>query len=588
MPTLPEWWEQADFPEKEFLKLEDDRLLLKGTDHFPDRQVAVLQPQQAGQTLEELREKFKEATMRVEKLGEDWAAAEEVLKLQSRLRSLRDYLTHLQAVGNMAPLFEKLEGWEKEIKDRLNGNTMQREEIVKQAEALADSEQWKETAQKYRELEEQWKQAPAIEKAGSDALRQRMDAAKDKFYERRRVHQEEVEKDMAQSLDLKLEIVEKAERMAKSVDWKVTTEGFRELMDQWKQSGKTFSDKQEELWQRFQDARTAFFERKRLHHQEIQSEQEENYEKKLALVAQAESLQNQTNWTATAREFERLQQEWNSIGRVPQEKSDELWQRLHKAKDTFYGNRRQHNEQLMGQLQENLKRKQELIQRAQEVSHSTQWREGTEEMNELMAEWKKVGPAPRELNEKVWEQFLAARKSFFERKDANREQHKARMAQQHDRRLHQTRNFLHTLESELKEETANLADFRESLSKLTSGPKEEELRRHLKNLIAQAESGIERRNRKIEAVREQLKTIESRQDNEREKRHRPGPRQDAAPQQEDRQKGQENEGQPAAENEAQPTASSGQAETQAAAATETPPEENTRPDEDASEGNAEA
>lgn len=510
-PTVQDWWEQSDAPEKEFLRLEGDRLSLKATDYFPERQIAVLQAANAAQTLQELRDKFSEARQRVEKLQQDWQAAEDVLKLQSRVRSLRDYLTHLQAAGNLALLLEQVAGWEKEIKTRLGANVQQREELVAKAEELADSSQWKETAQQFRELEEKWKQAPAIDKAGSDALRQRLDAAKDKFYERRRQHQEEVEKDMAQSLDLKLEIVEKAERMAKSEDWKGTTEAFRELLEQWKQSGKTFSDKQEELWQRFQNAKTAFHERKRLHHQEIQSEQEENYEKKLELVAQAEAIQHQTNWTATARQFEKIQQEWNKIGRVPQEKSEELWQRLHKAKDTFYGNRRQHNEQLMGQLQENLAKKQALIQQAEEISRSTQWREATEEMNELMTQWKKIGPAPREQNEKVWEQFLAARKKFFERKDANREQHKARITQQHDRRLHQTKNFLATLEHELKEENEKLADFQESLGKLTSGPKEEELRRHLKNLIAQSEKNVARRQRKMEEVREQLKTLESRE-----------------------------------------------------------------------------
>lgn len=516
--TTQAWWDQTDFPEKEFLSLNGDRLSLKPTAYFAERQIAVLQPHTASQTLEELRAKFNEATQRVQKLEQDWQAAEETLKLQSRVRSLRDFLTHQQGAGNFVPLFEKLTAWETEIKNKLGANTEERAALVAQAEALTDSTQWKETTQTFRELEEKWRQAPAIDKAESESLRQRLDAAKDKFFERRRQHQEEVEKDMAQSLDLKLEIVEKAERLAKSEEWKVTTEAFRELLEQWKQTGKTFSDKQEALWQRFQDARTAFHERKRLHHQDIQSEQEENYDKKLALVAQAESLQDRTNWAATAREFEKIQQEWNKIGRVPQEKSEELWQRLHKAKDTFYGNRRQHNEQLMGQLQENMTKKQALIRRAEEISTSTNWREATEEMNELMTQWKKIGPAPREQNEKVWEQFLAARKKFFERKDANREQHKARISQQHDRRLQQTKNFYHTLQQELKEEEDNLTDFRESLSKLTSGPKEEELRRHLTNLITQSEKNIERRKRKMAEVAEQLKTLESRPEQSQERK----------------------------------------------------------------------
>jgi|GEM_PF-295970 len=509
--SLEAWW-AAGFPEKEFLNLSPDgRLSLKETAYFPERQLAVLQPGNAAGVFEELRAKYQEAAARVEKLSADWQAAEDNMKLQSRVRGLRDYLMHVPAAGDLQPFFAQLVQWEEQIKSRQEGNVQNRKDLVAQAEQLAESNRWKEGAQQFRDLEEKWKQAPTISREENEVLRQRLDTAKNRFYERRRQHQEEVEKDMAQSLDLKLEIVEKAEKLAASDQWKAATEGFRELMDQWKQTGKTFSDKQEELWQRFQAAKTAFHDRKRLHHQEIQGEQEENYTKKLALVEEAEALQNQTNWQATAKQFERIQQQWNKIGRVPQEKSEELWQRLHKAKDTFYGNRRQHNEQLIGQLQENLAKKEALIKRAEQISQATEWREGTEEMNALMAEWKKIGPAPREQNEKVWEQFLAARKQFFERKDAHREQHKQRMAQQQDRRLHQTQNFLATLEGELREEETNLADFRESLGKLTTGPKEEELRRHLQHLIAQSEKAIERRNRKISEVREQLEDLQNRQ-----------------------------------------------------------------------------
>ena len=43
------------------------------------------------------------------------------------------------------------------------------------------------------------------------------------------------------------------------------------------------------------------------------------------------------------------------------------------------------------------------------------------EMNELMEEWKKIGPVPKEHLSDLWEQFISARRFFFDRKDADRE-----------------------------------------------------------------------------------------------------------------------------------------------------------------------
>ena len=74
--------------------------------------------------------------------------------------------------------------------------------------------------------------------------------------------------------------------------------------------------------------------------------------------------------------------------------------------------------------EENYAQKLALLKRAEMLQDSTQWREATEELNELMTEWKKIGPVPRKHSNEIWERFIGARKKFFERKDANREKRK--------------------------------------------------------------------------------------------------------------------------------------------------------------------
>ena len=131
----------------------------------------------------------------------------------------------------------------------------------------------------------------------------RIEAAKNKFYDRKRQNHEDVNKELLQNLDLKMEMVEKAEKLAASDSWKETTEAFHNLMEEWKKTGRTIHDKNEELWHRFITAKNTFFEKKKAHFDVIQTEQEANLQAKSALVEKAEALKDSTEWNVTAQAF---------------------------------------------------------------------------------------------------------------------------------------------------------------------------------------------------------------------------------------------------------------------------------------------
>jgi chromosome segregation ATPase len=150
-----------------------------------------------------------------------------------------------------------------------------------------------------------------------------------------------------------------------------------------------------------------------------------------------------------------------------------------------------------------------LLNRAEDLKNSNNWREATEEMNELMTEWKKIGHIPREYGDELWEKFIAARHHFFNRKDSDRDKRKARFQNQLDSRLQQTEQFLEKIKEELADEESKLSEFAESLKNTTGeGHKEEELRKHLENLIQQIERKLPARREKVEEVAKQLEELQ--------------------------------------------------------------------------------
>ncbi len=143
---------------------------------------------------------------------------------------------------------------------------------------------------------------------------------------------------------------------------------------------------------------------------------EENLQSKEALVVRAEELSTSEEWKAAAEEIKSLQAQWKTIGAVPQDRSQELWQRFRKAGNTFFERRQQRQQDLGQQQEENLRQKEALCVRAEELGQSTQWKSTAEAFKTLQAEWKAVGPVPREHSEAIWQRFRQAADDFFGRR----------------------------------------------------------------------------------------------------------------------------------------------------------------------------
>lgn len=510
-PNTRAIWDQLSFDGKALCKLDDaDNIILLATELHPERVIGNLNPSNAGNLIQALCDKFKEVQQKTEELKTEIAQNAEPVKFQGKLQRLKTYLLNANAIGDYQPLLHFVAEQDSVIQNQLRANEAVRKAIVEQALSLKNSEEFKTTTEAFRNLVDNWKQAPYIEKEVSDKLWEQIESARNHFYERKRAFQESVEKDMMQNLDLKLELCEKAEALSQSENWKETAEQYKQLMEQWKTIGRVATaEKNDELWNRFVSAKNVFFDRKSVHQGQIVEEQEANYIAKLKLVELAESIKESTKWKETADQYASILEDWKAIGRVPYEKADELWNRMQVAKDHFFNAKRQQAETYKVNLEDNYAQKKALIDRIETIKNSNDWREATQEINELLATWKTIGPIPREYGDSLWEQFIAARQHFFKRKDEDRDARKNRFVQQTNNRLQQSRAFLETIEGELAEDESKLAEFKEILANTTDDDaKDREIKANLVRLVEQIERKMPNRKSKIEDVKAQIAELE--------------------------------------------------------------------------------
>ncbi|WP_073390689.1 DUF349 domain-containing protein [Jatrophihabitans endophyticus] len=138
---------------------------------------------------------------------------------------------------------------------------------------------------------------------------------------------------------------------------------------------------------------------------------------KEALVAEAERLAEAgTSWKASGDRLRAIVEEWRQIKGIDRKTDDALWKRFAAARDAFGRRRGQHFAQLDAERGQVKHVKERLIARAEELSTSSDWKDTTAAMRDLMTEWKAAGRAGRDLEDALWTRFRAAQDAFFARR----------------------------------------------------------------------------------------------------------------------------------------------------------------------------
>lgn len=138
---------------------------------------------------------------------------------------------------------------------------------------------------------------------------------------------------------------------------------------------------------------------------------------KEALVAEAEKIaESATSWKASGDRLRAIVDEWRQIKGIDRKTDDALWKRFAAARDAFGRRRGQHFAQLDAERSTVKDVKERLIARAEELSTSSDWKETTAAMRDLMNEWKAAGRAGRDVEDALWTRFRAAQDAFFVRR----------------------------------------------------------------------------------------------------------------------------------------------------------------------------
>ncbi len=260
------------------------------------------------------------------------------------VKSVRAQVAEANAVGDLAGLCAKLDellpviaaqrdNRRAEKAKRLADAHDQKERLAVEAEGIASGHDWRHGANRLRDLLEEWKQLPRIEKAQDDALWKRFSSARSAYTKARRAHFAEQDEKRAGARVVKERLVKEAEALAESTDWGPTAGKYRDLMRDWKAAGPAPKGIDDELWKRFRGAQDTFFGNRDAENAALDAEFAANAEVKEALLVEAEALlptlKSETgDFAATKAAFRDIADRWDQAGKVPRDRMKELEGRI--------------------------------------------------------------------------------------------------------------------------------------------------------------------------------------------------------------------------------------------------------------------
>lgn len=208
-----------------------------------------------------------------------------------------------------------------------------KEKIVAEAESLIESVSWKVTSARLKELFEEWKKAPRLDKKVDTALWKRFSSSRNRFDKRRRTHFANLNNEHKLIATAKELIVKEAESLMNSHDWVNTAKRFKSLMDQWKASGRGKKSSDTALWNRFKVAQDAFFQSKKADLSKRKALMTDNFEKREVLVDQIEALLPITDFKVSRKKFNELVAKYQRIGMTDKKKKSTLDNRIKKIEN---------------------------------------------------------------------------------------------------------------------------------------------------------------------------------------------------------------------------------------------------------------
>lgn len=201
---------------------------------------------------------------------------------------------------------------------------------------IEDHKSWQKVTSQVVDLQGKWKTIGFAGKEHNEALWGQFREAADVFFERKQVFYDRVKASSKVAKEKKLKLLQQAEEIQNSTDWKSTSEAMIQLQKDWKSAGPCAPGDEHRLWKKFRDAQDVFFKAKKAQFADRNKEEKANLALKMALLKKIEAFAISDNRNADLETLKSFSTEWRDIGFIPRKNLDAVMERFRSAMDKHY------------------------------------------------------------------------------------------------------------------------------------------------------------------------------------------------------------------------------------------------------------
>lgn len=217
-------------------------------------------------------------------------------------------------------------------------------------------------------------------------------------------------------LEEKKAIIEQARKLLDKKEILAANRELDKLNNDFRKVGRAGNKEQDdELWNEFRQIKDEFYAKKRAFFEELDKANEEKRAKKENIIERAKEIVNNIKDIRESNaQMDALRKEWKEVGYSG--KGDEhLWKDFAKVMDEFQEKKKERHGEMLKLFEERAAKKEELIKKARILLANSEFTdEEIEKVKALRGEYKAVGFAGKDKDDRLYQRFNEVIQKYFE------------------------------------------------------------------------------------------------------------------------------------------------------------------------------
>ena len=303
-------------------------------------------------------------------------------------------------------------------------NLVKKQAVIADLKALVESqEDVSSLFPEFRALQTRWRETGPVPATDFRNVNDTYQFYVEQFYDKVQLNRDMRDLDFKKNLEVKEQFCEEAEKLAENDNVVDAFKELQKLHEQWKEYGPVAKEFRDSIWERFKSATAVINKKYQAYFEGQKAKFGENLEAKTRLceqveeIAAKEDIKTSNEWNELSKRIEEIQQEWRGIGFASRKENQRIYDRFRAACDKFFERKRAYYNEFKDNMNANMDKKIALIEKAEALKDSTEWKKTSDALIELQKEWKEIGAVPRKKSEQLWKRFRAACDAFFTERD---------------------------------------------------------------------------------------------------------------------------------------------------------------------------